>query len=57
MPRPPVTLKPKFKFDMSFIVDYNITKFQINQDSVEVWELLNRYIVQWDGIYCCTIIM
>ena len=39
---------------MSFIVDYNITKFQINQDSVEVWELLNRYIVQWDGIYCCT---
>ncbi|CAB9541284.1 hypothetical protein BROOK1789C_1340 [Bathymodiolus brooksi thiotrophic gill symbiont] len=42
---------------MSFIVDYNITKFQINQDSVEVWKLLNRYIVQWDGIYCCTIIM
>jgi hypothetical protein len=33
---------------MSFIVDYNITKFQINQDSVEVWKLLNRYIVQWD---------
>ena len=29
---------------MSFIVDYNITKFQINQDSVEVWKLLNRYI-------------
>ena len=42
---------------MSFIVDYNITKFQINQDSVEVWKLLNRYVVQWDGIYCCTIIM
>jgi hypothetical protein len=34
----------KFKFDMSFIVDYNITKFQINKDSVEVWKLLNRYI-------------
>jgi NADH:ubiquinone oxidoreductase subunit D len=28
---------------MSFIVDYSITKFQINQDSVEVWKLLNRY--------------
>ena len=41
---------------MSFIVDYSITKFQINQDSVEAWKLLNRYIVQWDGIYCCTII-
>ena len=35
---------------MSFIVDYNITKFQINQDSVVVFrKLLNRYIVQWDG--------
>jgi hypothetical protein len=26
---------------MSFIVDYNITKFQIKQDSIEVWKLLN----------------
>ena len=41
---------PKFKFDMSFIVDYNITKFQINQDSVEVWKLLNRYYILCSGM-------
>jgi hypothetical protein len=44
------SIHPKYKLDMSFIFDYSITKFQINQDSVEVWKLLNRYIVQWDGI-------
>ena len=38
MPYPPVTLKPKIQtLDMSCIVDYNIIKFQINQDSVEAF--------------------
>ena len=50
MPRPPVTLKPKIQVDMSFIVDYNITKFQINQYSVEVWKLLNRYYILCSGM-------
>jgi hypothetical protein len=31
-------------------VDCSITKFQINQDSVGVWKLLNRYILQWVGV-------
>ena len=30
------SIHPKYKLDMSFIVDYSITKFQINQDSIVV---------------------